>query len=308
MNLIHVVYVAALGLSATQPSITETSTAVAPLGGPEVKWSAPSTFMTGQPYKVALEIVAPEAGTVVASWLVSPAAFIVDGKPLAKREDGGTLTLPAGFKLTGEVDLGPYIKSTGKFNLSYANEVSDTPAIEVKFLELAPAGLNFMQMPVEELSQYNVILHTNQGPITVKFWPDIAPNHVRNFLDLSYTGFYKGTTFHRVIPGFMIQGGDPTGTGTGDGPRQIKAEFQPNKKHLRGVLSMARSSSPDSASCQFFIMHGTYPSLDNQYSAFGEVVSGMDAVDKIVNTPRGPGDKPREPQTMLDVVVVKVQS
>jgi peptidyl-prolyl cis-trans isomerase B (cyclophilin B) len=152
-----------------------------------------------------------------------------------------------------------------------------------------------------------VILRTVRGDITVKFWPDVAPNHVRNFLDLSYTGFYKGTTFHRVIPGFMIQGGDPTGTGTGSGPRQLQSEFQAQKKHLRGVLSMARSSDPNSASCQFFIMHAAAPSLDNQYSAFGEVVTGMDAVDKIVNTPRGGNDKPKEPQTILEALVVRTQ-
>jgi peptidyl-prolyl cis-trans isomerase B (cyclophilin B) len=276
-------------------------------GGPEVKWSAPSAFVTGQSFKVSLEIVAPEGGTTVANWLVSPAAFTLDGKPLAKREEGGTFNLPAGFKLTGDIDLGPYIKNTANFKLGYANEASDAPPVEVKVLEAAPAGLNFMQMPLEDLSKYQVILRTVRGDITVKFWPDVAPNHVRNFLDLSYTGFYKGTTFHRVIPGFMIQGGDPTGTGTGSGPRQLQSEFQAQKKHLRGVLSMARSSDPNSASCQFFIMHAAAPSLDNQYSAFGEVVTGMDAVDKIVNTPRGGNDKPKEPQTILEALVVRTQ-
>jgi peptidyl-prolyl cis-trans isomerase B (cyclophilin B) len=256
-------------------------------GGPEVKWSAPSAFVTGQSFKVSLEIVAPEGGTTVANWLVSPAAFTLDGKPLAKREEGGTFNLPAGFKLTGDIDLGPYIKNTANFKLGYANEASDAPPVEVKVLEAAPAGLNFMQMPLEDLSKYQVILRTVRGDITVKFWPDVAPNH--------------------VIPGFMIQGGDPTGTGTGSGPRQLQSEFQAQKKHLRGVLSMARSSDPNSASCQFFIMHAAAPSLDNQYSAFGEVVTGMDAVDKIVNTPRGGNDKPKEPQTILEALVVRTQ-
>jgi peptidyl-prolyl cis-trans isomerase B (cyclophilin B) len=150
-------------------------------------------------------------------------------------------------------------------------------------------------------------IETRLGSIEIEFLPDKAPGHVKNFLDLARKGFYDGTTFHRVIPGFMIQGGDPTGTGTGSGPRQLQSEFQAQKKHLRGVLSMARSSDPNSASCQFFIMHAAAPSLDNQYSAFGEVVTGMDAVDKIVNTPRGGNDKPKEPQTILEALVVRTQ-
>ena len=107
-----------------------------------------------------------------------------------------------------------------------------------------------------------------------------------------------------MIPGFMIQGGDPTGTGTGSGPRMLKAEFN-QRKHEPGVLSMARSQSPDSASCQFFIMHKASPSLDGQYSGFGKLVSGLDVVEKIVNTPRGPSDKPKDPQTIQKAIVVK---
>ena len=171
-------------------------------------------------------------------------------------------------------------------------------------LEMAEKGLDFMKMPVAELSKFRVILETNQGTLEAEFWPDVAPNHVRNFLDLAYTGFYDGTTFHRVIPGFMIQGGDPTGTGSGDGKRKLKAEFNA-KKHERGVLSMARSSSPDSASCQFFVMHARSPHLDGQYSGFGQLVSGLDVVDKIVKVKTKPGDKPVEPQKIVKATVVK---
>jgi peptidyl-prolyl cis-trans isomerase B (cyclophilin B) len=159
-------------------------------------------------------------------------------------------------------------------------------------------------MPAAELSKYWVLLGTSRGDILVEFWPDVAPGHVRNFLDLSYTGFYNGLTFHRVIPGFMIQGGDPDGNGTGGGPRRLKAEFN-QKKHVRGVLSMARSNDPNSASSQFFVMHQDSEHLDGQYSAFGIVVSGMDAVDKIVNAPRGAGDRPNVPQVINTAVVVK---
>jgi len=171
--------------------------------------------------------------------------------------------------------------------------------------QAAPAGLDFMKMPAGELSQYHVILETNQGDLEIEFWPEDAPNHVRNFLDLAYTGFYDGTTFHRVIPGFMIQGGDPTGTGTGDGKRRLKAEFN-QREHEAGVLSMARSSSPDSASCQFFVMHARSPHLDGQYSAFGKLVSGTDVVDKIAKTKRGANDKPVEKQSIKKARVVKV--
>ncbi|MBK7875407.1 MAG: peptidylprolyl isomerase [Planctomycetes bacterium] len=163
-------------------------------------------------------------------------------------------------------------------------------------------------MEPAELAKYHVILQTNRGDMEVEFWPETAPNHVRNFLDLCYTGFYNGLTFHRVIPGFMIQGGDPTGTGTGNGPRSLKAEFSrdPKYKHVAGVLSMARSQNPDSASCQFFVMHGTSPHLDGQYSAFGKLVSGLDAVEKIVNSKKGSGDKPIEPQTIVKATVIQV--
>src|ERR1700743_2627986 len=130
-------------------------------------------------------------------------------------------------------------------------------------------------------------IETTAGNITVEFWPDVAPNHVNNFLDLARKNFYNGVIFHRVIPGFMIQGGDPTGTGTGsNGNVRLKAELnkRPDRRHPRGVLSMARSSDPNSASCQFFVMHQDSPHLDGQYSAFGIVTSGIENVDKIVNS------------------------
>lgn len=154
------------------------------------------------------------------------------------------------------------------------------------------------------------ILHTSLGEITISFLPELAPGHVENFLDLAHSGFYDGTTFHRVIPGFMIQGGDPlskdddpTNDGTGSGPRRLKAEFSA-RSHRRGIVSMARASDPNSASCQFFIMQADYPSLDGKYSVFGEVRSGMDVVDRIVAVPRDARDRPRENVTIHQVKVV----
>ena len=141
------------------------------------------------------------------------------------------------------------------------------------------------------MSQYEnkvAEVHTSAGEIDIRFFPDVAPNHVKNFIDLAEKGFYNGSKFHRVIPGFMIQGGDPntiSGSpstwGTGGSGKNIDAEFN-SVKHKRGILSMARSNSPNSASSQFFIMVADAPSLDNQYSAFGQVTKGMDVVDKIV--------------------------
>jgi len=153
------------------------------------------------------------------------------------------------------------------------------------------------------------ILHTSLGEITLALLPELAPRHVENFLDLARSGFYDGTLFHRVIPGFMIQGGDPLSkearspqVGTGSGPRRLKAEFS-ERSHRRGIVSMARSSDPNSASCQFFIMHADYPSLDGNYSVFGEVASGMEVVDKIVAVPRDSRDRPRANVTIHQVEV-----
>ena len=138
------------------------------------------------------------------------------------------------------------------------------------------------------------------GELVLKFLPDIAPNHVKNFLDLAKKKFYDGTTFHRVIPGFMIQGGDPNSKsqdrasyGMGGPGHRVKAEFN-SKPHKRGVLSMARSNDPDSAGSQFFICVADANFLDWQYTAFGEVVSGMEVADKIVSVKRDGRDNPLE--------------
>jgi len=146
------------------------------------------------------------------------------------------------------------------------------------------------------------IIETQLGEIEVELLSDKAPGHVKNFLDLARKGFYDGTTFHRVIPGFMIQGGDPNTKdltaprgqhGTGGPGYTIKAELN-DTLHKRGVLSMARAQNPDSAGCQFFICVADSPFLDRQYTAFGRVVRGMEAADAIVNAPRDRNDNPNE--------------
>ncbi len=150
------------------------------------------------------------------------------------------------------------------------------------------------------MSETKAVIETKYGNITLKFFPDAAPGHVQNFIDLAKKGFYDGTTFHRVIPGFMIQGGDPNSKnpdkrshGTGGPGYTIKAEFN-NRPHKRGTLSMARAQNPDSAGSQFFICVKDSSFLDRQYTVFGEVESGMDVVDKIVSQPRDRNDNPNE--------------
>ena len=145
----------------------------------------------------------------------------------------------------------------------------------------------------------HAIIKTKFGDIDVKFFPDVAPGHVENFVKLAKSGFYNGTIFHRVIPSFMIQGGDPKTKdaskkaefGSGGPGYTIKAEFN-DQAHKRGILSMARTNDPDSAGSQFFIVVENSPFLDGKYTAFGEVVKGMGVADKIVNAARDPHDNP----------------
>ena len=170
-----------------------------------------------------------------------------------------------------------------------------------------------------------IIMRTSEGDITINLFDDQTPVTVKNFLGLAtgekewtdpFTGqpshepFYNGLTFHRVIPNFMIQGGCPLGNGTGGPGWNIKGEFAANGvnnpiKHVRGVISMARSMNPNSAGSQFFIMHKDAPHLDGQYAAFGKVVAGMDVVDKIASVPTDWNDKPKTPVKMKTVELIE---
>jgi peptidyl-prolyl cis-trans isomerase B (cyclophilin B) len=159
------------------------------------------------------------------------------------------------------------------------------------------------------------VIETTLGEIEIEFLGDKAPGHVKNFLDLSRKGFYDGTTFHRVIPGFMIQGGDPntrdpkaprSGHGTGGPGYNVKAEFN-DTPHRRGTVSMARASDPDSAGCQFFICVADSGFLDRQYSAFGRVVRGMEVADRIVSAPRDARDNPNQ-RIEMKVKVIETEA
>jgi peptidyl-prolyl cis-trans isomerase B (cyclophilin B) len=182
-------------------------------------------------------------------------------------------------------------------------------AIIAVFMSVAAFAQSTMQAPktitatkeeVKKMTGTKAIIETKFGNITLKFFPDVAPGHVKNFIDLAKKGFYDGTTFHRVIPGFMIQGGDPNSKdankskhGQGGPGYTIKAEFN-DKPHKRGTLSMARAGHPDSAGSQFFLCVKDSSFLDKQYTVFGEVESGIEVVDKIVSQPRDGNDNPND--------------
>ena len=191
---------------------------------------------------------------------------------------------------------------TGYFALSGKDEApaSDDPVV---FAAVDSSAYKKDTNPVATIKMQGV-----ETPIVVELYPDAAPNTVANFISLANSGFYNGLTFHRVIPTFMIQGGCPLGNGTGDPGYSIKGEFAQNNvvnnlAHTRGVISMARSSAPDSAGSQFFIMHADAPHLDGGYAAFGEVISGMETVDLIASTQTDYTDKPLVDQVIESITV-----
>jgi peptidyl-prolyl cis-trans isomerase B (cyclophilin B) len=159
------------------------------------------------------------------------------------------------------------------------------------------------------------VIKTSEGEMVAEFWPDVAPKTVENFKKLAKSGFYDGTAFHRIIKGFMIQGGDPLtkdeskqgSWGTGDPGYKIQAEFN-KKSHERGVLSMARSADPNSAGSQFFICHGAPKFLDGQYTAFGKLIKGDDVLEKIATTKTGPNDRPEKRMNVESIKIVPADS
>lgn len=179
----------------------------------------------------------------------------------------------------------------------------------MKHFALLVGLIAFVSFGSSAMGEEMAIIKTNKGTIKLKFFPEVAPGHVENFKKLAKKGFYNGTIFHRVIPGFMIQGGDPNSKsedksshGMGGPGYEINAEFS-DKKHVRGIVSMARSQDPDSAGSQFFICVKDSRFLDNQYTVFGEVSEGMDVVDEIVSSPRDGNDNPNE-RIEMEVTIV----
>lgn len=158
------------------------------------------------------------------------------------------------------------------------------------------------EMKIDQNKTYTATIETDAGTMVAELYPKVAPQTVNSFVFLAREGYYEDVIFHRVIPGFMIQGGDPTGTGTGGPGYKLKQEFN-EIKHEPGVLSMARTQDPNSAGSQFFIMHKAAPFLDRQYTVFGKLTSGLDVVEKIVNAPRNAQDRPDNPTKIKSIKI-----
>jgi cyclophilin family peptidyl-prolyl cis-trans isomerase len=199
--------------------------------------------------------------------------------------------------------------TTSSSATSTTSTATETTASGAAVTPPPPAAAKEEQKQMSSYDNKVAELHTSQGEIDIRFFPDVAPNHVKNFLDLAEKGFYNGTKFHRVIPGFMIQGGDPNTVsgspaswGTGGSGKNVAAEFS-KVPHKRGIVSMARSNDPNSASSQFFIVTTDSTFLDNQYTVFGQVTKGMDVADKIVNAPKGAADRPNSPVAIESIKI-----
>ncbi|MEN9776981.1 MAG: hypothetical protein RIS24_164 [Verrucomicrobiota bacterium] len=175
----------------------------------------------------------------------------------------------------------------------------------------APTKTDKKETPVSNTTNEVAVIKTVAGDMVIEFWPDVAPKTVENFKTLAKKGFYDGTAFHRIIKGFMVQGGDPLTKdetkqnrwGTGDPGYKIKAEFN-ERSHKRGVISMARSQDPDSAGSQFFICHGDPSFLDRQYTAFGKLIQGDDVLEKLATTKTGFQDRPEKRQGVESIQIV----
>ena len=163
------------------------------------------------------------------------------------------------------------------------------------------------EMKIDPKKTYLATIDTSEGKMVAKLFPDKAPQTVNSFVFLAKEKFFDGLTFHRVIKGFMLQGGDPEGTGRGGPGYHLKAEFN-DTKHEKGILSMARTNDPDSAGSQFFVMHARAPHLDGKYTAFGKVTKGLEVIDKIVNAPRDESnDRPNEPVKPVTIKSITIE-
>lgn len=279
-------------------------------GAAQASLDAPNLMIQGNPYVVEVRIEAPaDRSITLPSTVIGAGAFQLDGVALGETEGATAISLLPGQVVETTIDLAPVIAECEgfkkrEFQLQYVG-LSGVDPVEVFFLRRAEPGIDFMQLPVEQLGDYDVVLQTMYGPMWVQLWADITPHHARNFLDLAYRGFYDENHFHRVIPGFMVQGGGARPANPA--PRRVKNEFN-DRRHVAGVLSMARLGADtkdadgnlipqyDSATCEFFIVHKTSPHLDGKYTAFGKIVLGLDALERIVDSVKE-GFNPRDPRT-----------
>jgi len=256
--------------------------------GYTLRIDAPDLALEGEPWRVTIEvIVGPERGVELPLWAITSAAVEVEARPIAERV-AGVLALAPLQRVSTTLDLSAWVAqrapdAPSTFNVRHG---LGGESRAVQWLRRAEKGIDFMTLPVEQLGDYQVVLSTTAGSMWLELWSDVAPNHARNFLDLAYTGFYDGSKFHRVIPGFMIQGGRG-----GDGrqaPRKVNQEFS-TRRHVAGVLSAARlGSDVDSATSEFFVMHKPTPHLDGQYTAYGALVAGyprgLEVLESVVGS------------------------
>ncbi len=270
-------------------------------GHPTVSCQLPAMWVRGEPYVATLTLRAAADGSSIDAWMLTASAFTVDGSTIGTRDEG-RLELAPDSEIQLRIPLERALPQGDSFDVAYGME----RAQRVFALSTAPKT-DFMDAAVTPnalLAEYWAVLQTDQGEMVAEFWPEVAPGHVRNFLDLCQSGFYDKLSFHRVIKGFMIQGGCPQGTGGGNGPRRLQAEFN-DRKHVRGVLSAARTSDPNSASCQFFVVHAPAAHLDGQYTAFGTLVAGFATLEAIANTRVGAQDKPLVRQGIKRAFVIR---
>ena len=312
---------------------------------PACTWEAAPSHFDGESYIVEVSFEGHD-GAMLDGWALTAGAVLVDGEPAGERDESrGKMVLASGGMVSAKIDIGAALAGKSSAEVSFASEYSNAAAITVNVFKGLTEAIDFVSVgdraesmwkdsgsareylaPVEgartiedaEISKYGVVIVTNVGQMSLELWPDVAPAHCRNFLDLVSRGYYDGTKFHRVMPGFMIQGGcpntkdkHPSQWGVGSGPRNIKAEFNA-KKHTRGVLSTARGPSPDSASSQFFVMHGPATHLDGQYTAFGKLLEGEDVLDNIANASGTPipgvgGTRPSDDKTILKARIVVLE-
>jgi peptidyl-prolyl cis-trans isomerase B (cyclophilin B) len=206
------------------------------------------------------------------------------------------------MKATLSIVLGLALMAPAAVGIAQENNASDAPTTQQQEKKVAKKYDAPPEMKIDANKTYTATIETDAGTMVAELYPKVAPNHVNSFVFLSREGYYDGVIFHRVIPGFMIQGGDPSGTGSGGPGYQLKAEFN-EIKHEPGVLSAARTSDPDSAGSQFFVMHQAAPFLDRQYTVFGKLKSGQEVVDKIVNAPRNAQDRPNNPTKIKKITI-----
>lgn len=236
---------------------------------------------------------------------------MLDASCFRVRLESGEVLTPGGGELVSRLfDLGSNASISRAVDLKSVLKGLKTQDIEV-WWEFGELKSEIVSARVYEwdLKEIEAVIQTTKGEMVLRFFPDKAPVTVKNFVDLSLKGFYDGLKFHRVVPGFMIQGGCPSGDGTGDPGYFIPGEFS-DISHERGVISMARSEDPDSAGCQFFIMHQDNPGLDGLYAAFGKMVSGFEALDDLANVDtqhqRSSNEKSRPSERLgIDKIIIR---